>query len=72
MFFANDVDADYDGVIKGTLADRERRWSGSLREIARMKRFTEAHGASLVLAAIPPAEQVFTHGSQEYYQTRAA
>jgi hypothetical protein len=30
MFFANDVDADYDGVINGALADRERRWSDSL------------------------------------------
>jgi hypothetical protein len=33
-----------------------------------MKRFADTHGASLVLAVIPPAEQVFTAGSQEYYQ----
>ena len=68
MFFANDVDADYVGVIGGTLADRERRWKDSLGQIARMRRFLEARGAALVLAAIPPAEQVFTHGTQEYYQ----
>jgi len=68
MFFANDVDADYDGVINGTLADRERRWKDSLSQIARMHRFAEVRGASLVLVAIPPAEQVLAHGSQEYYQ----
>jgi lysophospholipase L1-like esterase len=68
MFFANDVDADYDSVIRGTLTERARRWDDSLRQIARMKRFADAHGAALVLAAIPPAEQVFSHGSQEYYQ----
>jgi lysophospholipase L1-like esterase len=68
MFFANDVDADYDGVIDGTLADRQRRWSDSLHQLRRMKRFAEHRGASLVLVAIPPAEQVFTRGSQEYYQ----
>jgi hypothetical protein len=68
MFFANDVDADYDGVINGTLADRERRWRDSLSQVTRMNRFAAARGASLVLVAIPPAEQVLTHGSQEYYQ----
>ena len=68
MFFANDVDADLDGVIKGTLADRQRLWSDSLHQVARMKRYAEDRGASLVLVAIPPAEQVLTRGSQEYYQ----
>jgi hypothetical protein len=68
MFFANDVDADYDGVINGTIADRERRWRESFAQIARIKRFVSSHGATLVLAAIPPAEQVFAHGSQEHYQ----
>ncbi len=68
MFFANDVDADYDGVINGTVADRQRRWSESLHHVTRMKRFADTHGASLVLAVIPPAEQVFTGASQEYYQ----
>jgi hypothetical protein len=68
MFFPNDVDADYDAVMKGTLAARERRWRDSLDHIARIERFVSARGARLVLAAIPPAEQVFDHGSQEYYQ----
>jgi lysophospholipase L1-like esterase len=68
MFFANDVDADYDGVIKGTIADRDRRWRDSLAQIARIKRFASSHGATLVLAAIPPAEQVFARSSQENYQ----
>jgi len=68
MFFANDVDADYDGVIDGTIADHDRRWRDSLDQIARIKRFVSGHGATLVLAAIPPAEQVFAHRSQEHYQ----
>jgi lysophospholipase L1-like esterase len=68
MFFANDVDADYDGVIKGALADRDRRWGESLRQIDRMKQFADAHGVALVVAAIPSAEQVFSHASQDYYQ----
>jgi lysophospholipase L1-like esterase len=68
MFFPNDVDADYDGVIKGTVPDRDRRWNDSLRQIDRMKRFADAHGAVLVIAAIPTAEQVLSRGSQEYYQ----
>ena len=68
MFFANDVDADYDRVIKGTLAERDRRWDESLTQIGRMKQFADAHGAALVIAAIPTADQVFSHRSQEYYQ----
>jgi GDSL-like Lipase/Acylhydrolase family len=68
MFFPNDVDADYDAVVNGTLVDRDRRWRASLDELARIKRFAAGHGATLVLAAIPPAEQVFAHGSQEHYQ----
>jgi len=68
MFFPNDVDTDYDAVMKGTLADRDRRWRASLDQIARIRRFVSAHGARLVLAAIPPAEQVFDKGSQEHYQ----
>ena len=68
MFFPNDVDADYDAVVNGTLADRDRRWHDSLNQIARIKRFVSGHGATLVLAAIPPAEQVYAHGSQQDYQ----
>ena len=68
MFFPNDVDADYDAVMKGTLADRDRRWRDSLDQIPRIKRFVSARGALLVLAAIPPAEQVVANGSQEHYQ----
>jgi hypothetical protein len=68
MFFANDVDADYDGVVNGLLADRERRWQDSLGQLRRMKQFASTHGVTPVLAAIPPAEQVLSHASQEYYQ----
>ena len=68
MFFANDVDADYDAVLKGTLVDRERRWRDSLEFIARMKQFASARGSTLIIAAVPPAEQVLAHGSQEHYQ----
>ena len=68
MFFPNDVDADYDAVMKGTLVDRDRRWQASLDQLARMHRFVSARGARLVLVAIPPAEQVFDRGSPEHYQ----
>lgn len=34
-----------------------------------MKQFASTHGATLVLAAIPPAEQVLAHAPQEYYQS---
>jgi hypothetical protein len=68
MFFANDVDVDYDGVINGTIRDGDRRWHDSLGQIARMKRFVSGHGGTLVLAAIPPAEQVLARRSQEHYQ----
>jgi lysophospholipase L1-like esterase len=68
MFFANDVDADYDSVVRGTLPDRGHRWDDSLRQLGRMKQFANAHGAVLVIAAIPTSDQVFSHVSQEYYQ----
>lgn len=68
MFFANDVDADFDAVINGTLRDGERRWRESLAYLARIQLYAAGHGARVVLAAIPPAEQVFMRGSQEYYQ----
>ena len=68
MFFANDVDADYIGVVAGTLPDRDQRWRDSLAYVHQMRQFAAGHGATLVLAAIPPAEQVFTRGSQEFYQ----
>jgi lysophospholipase L1-like esterase len=70
MFFANDVDADYAAVIDGTLAGLEPRWRDSLAQIARMRQFAADRGATLVLVAIPPAEQVFTRGPQTHYQQR--
>jgi lysophospholipase L1-like esterase len=68
MFFANDVDADFDAVINGTLEDSKRRWQESLAYLARIRRNAAAHGGTVVLAAIPTAAQVFSRGSQEYYQ----
>jgi len=68
MFFPNDVDADFDAVVNGTLHDGERRWQESLAYLARIRRFAAGHGCRVVLAAIPPAEQVFMKGSQQHYQ----
>jgi lysophospholipase L1-like esterase len=68
MFFANDVDSDYDAVIGGRLAGSDERWVAALAYLEAMVRFAAARGATLVLAAIPPAEQVYGGGSQQHYQ----
>jgi lysophospholipase L1-like esterase len=68
MYFPNDVDQDYDALVHGTLADADRLWQESLRELRRMHRFAVVHGSTLVLAAIPPAEQLFDRAPQTHYQ----
>ena len=68
MYFPNDVDQDYDAVVNGTLRDADRLWRESLGELRRMHRFAADHGSTLVLAAIPPAEQSFDRAPQTHYQ----
>jgi lysophospholipase L1-like esterase len=68
MYFPNDVDQDYDAVVRGTMTDVERLWEASLSELRRMHRFAVEHGSTLVLAAIPPAEQSFDRAPQTHYQ----
>ncbi len=68
MYFPNDVDQDYDAVVNGTVRDGDRLWRESLTELRRMHRFASERGSTLVLVAIPPAEQVFGRAPQTHYQ----
>lgn len=68
MFFPNDVDQDYDAVVRGTVPGEDRLWQASLNELHVMREFANSHGSALVLAAIPPAEQVFDRAPRTHYQ----
>lgn len=68
MYFPNDVDADYLGVIDGTIADAGRKWADSLAYVRRAAAFSREHGARLVLAAIPPFEQLSRPSTRANYQ----
>jgi lysophospholipase L1-like esterase len=68
MYFPNDVDQNYDAVVDGTLPDADRPWRESLDELRRMKRFADARGITLVLAAIPTSTQAIEGLSQAHYQ----
>ena len=68
MYFANDVDADYVAVIEGTVADGPRKWTESLSYLRQAVRFSRQHGATLVLAAIPPVEQLSRPSTRKNYQ----
>jgi lysophospholipase L1-like esterase len=68
MYFPNDVDNDYDAVVRGTLKDADRLWQVSLSDLRRMHRFAAGHQSTMVLVAVPPFEQVSEHASQAHYQ----
>jgi lysophospholipase L1-like esterase len=68
MYFPNDVEQDYDAVVRGTAPDEDRLWQASLKELRLMREFTAAHGSKLVIAAIPPAKQVFDRAPRTHYQ----
>ena len=68
MYFPNDVDADYSGVVKGTLPNADARWRQSLEPVPRMEQFARARGSTLVVAAIPPVNQVAERQSPANYQ----
>jgi lysophospholipase L1-like esterase len=68
MYFPNDVDADYVAVIDGTVADAGRKWAESLAYVRRAAAFSREHGAALVLAAIPPVEQLSRPSTRANYQ----
>jgi lysophospholipase L1-like esterase len=67
MYFANDVDDDYDAVVGGRLPDAPAKWEQSLAYVRRIARFTQEHGATLAVAAIPPAGQL-EHPDRRHYQ----
>ena len=56
------------GVIDGTIADTERKWAESLAYVRRAAAFSRAHGATFVLAAIPPVEQFTRPSTRVHYQ----
>lgn len=68
MYFANDVDADYAAVIDGTVVDGARKWTESLSYLRQAAQFSRQHGATLVLAAIPPVEQLSRPSTRKNYQ----
>jgi lysophospholipase L1-like esterase len=68
LYFPNDVDQDYDAVVNGRLAGADRAWRDSLSELRRMHHFASGHRSTLVLVAIPTAEQTFHRATQAYYQ----
>jgi lysophospholipase L1-like esterase len=70
MYFPNDVDADYLGVLKGTVVDLDRKWNDSFTYVRRIAAFTRARGVRLVLAAIPPSEQLRDAATRPRYQDK--
>lgn len=68
MYFPNDVDVDYLGVVDGTIPDVGRKWTESLGYVRRAAAFARAHGATFVLAGIPPVEQFTRPATRANYQ----
>jgi lysophospholipase L1-like esterase len=68
MHYANDVDDDEDAVIRGAVGEADPRWTTSLSYLDRIADAARAHGASLLIAAVPPARQFATPDSRRHYQ----
>jgi lysophospholipase L1-like esterase len=68
MHFPNDIDADYDAVLNGTVANSRSKWDESLSYLRRMAEFSRQHGALMVLAAIPPSGQMSHLSTRSNYQ----
>jgi len=68
MYFANDVDADTAALLDGTLPDVERKWGASLAYLRRAAEFSRRRDSTLVIAAIPPADQIARPSTRARYQ----
>lgn len=68
MYFPNDVEQDYDAVVRGTAPGEDRLWQASLKELQLMREFTVVQGSTLVIVAIPRATQVFDRAPRTHYQ----
>ena len=68
MHYANDVDDDEDAVIRGAVGEADPRWTTSLSYLDRIADAARVHGASLLIAAVPPARQFATPDSRRHYQ----
>lgn len=68
MFFANDVDVDFEAVVRGTMPNETQLWQANLNELHAMHEFAQAHGTTLVLVAIPTREQVVDRSTRAHYQ----
>ncbi len=68
MHYANDVDDDEDAVIRGAVGEADPRWTTSLSYLDRIAAAARAYGASLVIAAVPPARQFATPDTRRHYQ----
>lgn len=68
MHYANDVDDDEDAVIRGAVGEADPRWTTSLSYLDRIAAAARVQGASLVIAAVPPARQFETPETRRHYQ----
>lgn len=68
MHYANDVEDDEDAVIRGAVTEADQGWATSLSYLDRISAAARAAGATLLVAAIPPAQQYSAPGTRRNYQ----
>ena len=68
MHYANDVDDDEDAVIRGAVTETDPRWTTSLSYLDRIVAAARAGRATLLIAAVPPAQQFPAPDTRRHYQ----
>ena len=68
MHYVNDVDDDEDAVFRGTVPVADPRWATSLSYLDRIAAAARAGGSTLLVAAIPSAQQFAAPETRRNYQ----
>ena len=68
MHYANDIEDDEDAVLQGRVRERDRTWQESQSFLERMAAFARSKGATMLIAAIPPAQQLAAPETRQNYQ----
>ena len=68
MHYPNDVDDNEFVVIRGAVGEADPRWTTSLSYLDRIAATARAHGASLLIVAIPPSTQLAAPETRRHYQ----